>query len=132
MTLPIAALAAAAVFACPVPPQGDRSYAMPTLPRPTVCLAAAAGPGDREHELGHVFDYLRMTDERRARFTRIMGLGGPWRAPPNSPHEQFAEGFRMCVRDPRRPDRTAWAYAYHPTRAQHRAVCRLLERAADG
>ena len=130
MPLPIAAIAAAAVFVCPVPPEGGRSYAMPTLPKPTVCMVAHPGPGDLDHELGHVFDYTRMTDAGRARFMAIMGLRGPWRQEPNSPHEQFAEGFRMCVRSPRRPDRRWWGYDYHPTRGQHRAVCRLLERAA--
>ena len=58
-----------------------------------------------------------------------MGLRGAWRQEPNSPHEQFAEGFRMCARDPRRPDRRAWGYTYRPTRAQHRAVCRLIAQA---
>ena len=131
MALPLAAIAAAAVFACPAPPEGGRSYALPTLPKPTVCMDAHPLRGDLEHELGHVVDYTRMTDPLRVRFMRIMRLKGAWRQEPNSPNEQFAEGFRMCVRDPRRPDRRSWGYTYRPTRVQHRAVCRLVERAVS-
>jgi len=132
VALPLAAIAAAAVFACPAPPEGGRSYALPTLPKPTVCMDAHPMRGDLEHELGHVVDYTRMTDPLRTRFMWIVGLKGAWRQEPNSPHEQFAEGFRMCVRDPRRPDRRSWGYTYRPTRVQHRAVCRLLKQAMSG
>jgi hypothetical protein len=79
-----------------------------------------------DHELGHVFDYTRMSDGARNRFRSIMGITRPWRSDPNSPHEQFAEAFSLCVRSARFPPRAGGGYDYTPTTSQHRSVCRMI------
>lgn len=82
----------------------------------------------RRHELGHIFDYNFMDDEARNRFRSIMRDPRPWRSPPNSPHEQFAEAFETCVRSVRYPRSAGSAYDYVPTTRQHGAVCGMIQR----
>ena len=84
------------------------------------------------HELGHVFDFRVLNNRERRAFRRIMGIrenrwfGGRRRAA-----ELFAEGYASCARfGPRRAARRRSVYGYAPTARQHRATCRLLERAA--
>jgi hypothetical protein len=60
-------------------------------------------------------------------FEALMHDARPWRSPPNSPHEQFAEAVRLCAISVRWLDRYGLAYGYSPTRFQHRKVCRWLE-----
>lgn len=86
---------------------------------------------DLLHELGHRFDYQRMTERARNRFMRIMGIvGRDWQGQfdyrPNPPNEKFAEGWRMCAQNPLRPDRWLYGYGYKPTVKQHRTVCALI------
>jgi hypothetical protein len=89
------------------------------------------------HELGHRFDYTRLTDTRRLRFRSLAGIRAtrPWRGVANAPAEQFAEAYGMCGldREPRSPltptQLSNWingAYGYSPTVRQHRRICRWL------
>jgi hypothetical protein len=104
------------------------------------------------HELGHVFDYVAMTQAARDGFEMIMRDPRPWRSPPNSPHEQFAEAYGLCGADPRS---VRWDYLgagghrdhvsiilkgdgvmdpgfdYTPTRRQQQRVCALIRRQAQ-
>jgi hypothetical protein len=99
----------------------------------TIWFTPRADREDFVHELGHHFDYSVMTDQARAGFQHIMGLDGrAWRSAPNSPHEKFAEAYRMCSNSPGSPDLTRWGYGYQPTTAQHRRVCALIRRTAGG
>jgi hypothetical protein len=84
------------------------------------------------HELGHVFDLRVLNDQERRAFRRIMRLGKRrWWRGRQPPAELFAEGYADCARFGRlRSARRSSVYGYAPTRAQHRAVCRLIERAA--
>lgn len=87
------------------------------------------------HELGHAFDALLLTDPQRAALKRAMGAAPrPWRSPPNSPHEQFAEAFRLCATyGPRwtmRGDYTI-KYGWQPTRRRYATTCRLIRRLAS-
>jgi hypothetical protein len=81
------------------------------------------------HEIGHVFDATVMQDSQRAAFEHIFGLDGyGWWDVFNqggaSPGEWFAEGYGRC--DRHTPIGPTSGYVYDPTRAQHRAVCRLI------
>jgi hypothetical protein len=89
------------------------------------------------HELGHVYDYQRMTDSTRATFVSIMRLGptGWWQRPQHSepwddgaPAEQFAQAYALCALAVRRDDIQEWdsVYGYWPTRQQHLRVCSLI------
>jgi hypothetical protein len=105
------------------------SAACTTAFPPTIWFGSAADRGDFLHELGHQFDYNVMTDAARASFMRIAGLSGPWRSTnPNPAYERFAEAYRMCARDPRRPDDSRMGYLYEPTVREHRRACALIER----
>lgn len=84
-----AALVPASASAAPVPAPPHVTYVQGKPPGWVGPFRAAAA-GDviylsrgvdrwtREHELGHVFDYLVLTDADRAYFTRLMRLAGPW------------------------------------------------------
>jgi hypothetical protein len=91
------------------------------------CAARADQVQVRNHELGHVIDYELLTNSDRGMFEALMHDARPWRSPPNSPHEQFAEAVRLCAISVRWLDRRDLAYGYLPTRFQHRKVCRWLE-----
>ncbi len=107
----------------------DGAVACTTSLPPTIWFGPLADRGDFLHELGHQFDYNVMTDAARASFMRIAHLGGPWRSEsPNPPHERFAEAYRMCAQNPRRPDETQMGYLYEPTVREHRRACALIER----
>jgi hypothetical protein len=98
---------------------------------PTIFL----GPEVRDrpillHELGHAFDAQRLTPAYRSAFERIFGDTRPWRSPPNSPHERFAEAYSLCARHPRIARTYTAAYGYRATPGQHRRVCALIQRAA--
>jgi hypothetical protein len=84
------------------------------------------------HEVGHQFDYL-MPDTTRAAFVAIMHDGRAWRSAPSSPHEQFAETYRLCAEHGNTSPHAGGdggGYAYAPTLAQHRAVCALIRSTA--
>lgn len=111
--------------------------------QPTSCTAP---PGDdiwlREpvqtlryaltHELGHRFDYRVMNEPARAAFRRIIDDRRPWRARGgNSPHEQFAEAYGLCMRHRRvRGAAVIGSYGYLVTTAKHHRVCRLIQETA--
>jgi hypothetical protein len=91
------------------------------------------------HELGHRFDYTRLTDANRARFRELAHIRPkrPWRGVPNAPAERFAEAYGLCSlgREPRLPltptrvsNRINGAYGYSPTVRQHRRICHWLRR----
>lgn len=87
------------------------------------------------HELGHSFDLLRFHTRHRRAFKRTMGLRGRgWFSGRVSASELFAEGYALCSRfGVHRPSvsrlgYTKSVYGYRPSRRQHRAVCRLIER----
>jgi hypothetical protein len=85
------------------------------------------------HELGHVFDWLVMTDSVRARFAALIRRPGEWNwttTNRNPPVEQFAEAYSMCARH-RTIRAVAYGnYDYTPTPARHRRACALLRSAA--
>jgi hypothetical protein len=97
---------------------------------PTIYL----GPTVRDrpillHELGHAFDTQRLTPGYRAAFEGIFRDTRAWRAPPNSPHERFAEAYSLCARHARIARTYTAAYGYRATPRQHRSVCALIKRA---
>lgn len=54
------------------------------------------------HELGHQYDYTRLTDANRARFMSIYGLPEPWYQPGNldystNPAERFADRYSILA-----------------------------------
>jgi hypothetical protein len=107
----------------------DGAVACTTSLPPTIWFGPLADRGDFLHELGHQFDYYVMTDASRASFMRIAGVRGPWRTDgANPPHERFAEAYRMCALNPRRPDEGQMGYLYEPTVREHRRACALIQR----
>lgn len=74
----------------------DQNEAAYTVPGTIYIDPAQATCGDLRHELGHQFDYAYLTDATRSYIMRALGLHGDWRQPANSPHEQFAELYRMA------------------------------------
>jgi hypothetical protein len=103
-----------------------RSCTSPQIPAVWIQYRA-----DLLHELGHRFDY-GMSEHARERFLTLIGQAGrPWRSPPNSPHEQFAEAWSFCAINPRRPQRDVVGYEYWPSRRVHRRVCRTIRREAE-
>ena len=100
----------------------------------TIWHLAGARRGDFHHELGHHFDYTVMTPDARGAFMEVMGLvGRAWRERGgNSPHERFAEAYRMCARSLLSADDRSQGYDYQPTRSQHRRVCALIVRTGAG
>lgn len=107
-----------------------------TTPGDRVWLSSAVVPLAQKrlvfsHELGHRFDYRVMTPAARDAFRALIGTRRPWRAAPNSPHEQFAEAYGLCLRHRViARDRDAGNYGYWPTRGTHRRVCRLIRMTA--
>ena len=92
----------------------------------SIYLGRGAGRHELLHELGHRFDY-RMPAWARARFLRIIGAPGPWRSPPASPNEQFADAYALCAENAAAvPKGFTSAVGYRPTLAGHRATCRLI------
>jgi hypothetical protein len=88
------------------------------------------------HELGHSFDLTLLRYRDRRAFRRILHVGKlGWFAGSPPPSERFAEAYALCARfGTRRPaaSKLGWshsAYAYQPTRGQHRAACELIQRA---
>lgn len=83
------------------------------------------------HEVGHHFDY-EMRDWARDRFRALIGDQRGWRAPPNSPHEKFAEAYSWCARHTHiRRAASRWIFDYRPTPRLHRRACRLIRFAAE-
>lgn len=131
-----------------VPPRLERWVAMSRMPTPdrevvvhlencpgydtpTACAVPGEiwlypGSGRREfwHELGHQYDYV-MPDATRAAFEYIMDDGRPWHSTPNSPHEQFAEAWRLCAAV-RWLTNYSTKYGYDPSQHQHDQVCALI------
>lgn len=90
-----------------------QAYAIPgTIFMPTE-WASLADCGDLWHELGHQFDYARLTDYDRDRIMRALHLHGAWRQPVNSPHEQFAEVYRIAATHATLPQDVSMAYGLH-------------------
>jgi hypothetical protein len=83
------------------------------------------------HELGHVYDLRILHARERQAFRRIMGIAGKeWFHARVPPAELFADGYGICaLHGERWSAKLSTAYHYRPTRAQHRAVCRLIRRA---
>lgn len=81
---------------------------------------------DFRHELGHQFDYFVMTDEARERFLAIMRDDRAWRSTPESPHERFAEAWRLCAATRRLPQYYNAAYGLKLTPRQFRRLCALI------
>lgn len=80
------------------------------------------------HELGHRFDWRRMTRDARVRFRRIMGYRGPWygAGAAVSPFELFADGYGACLRHDVLHTWLDSIYDYDPSPHQHRLVCGLI------
>jgi hypothetical protein len=99
-----------------------RIYLSPRARRPRFVLY---------HELGHLFDLKVLNQRERRRFKRILHLGRrAWfgRYPP--PGERFADGYAACGLYGRRRPPGGRLFTYRVSRRQHRAVCRLIVRAA--
>lgn len=77
------------------------------------------------HEVGHQASY-RMPGWALSRFETMRGDARPWRSPPNSPHEQFAEAWRLCAENAR--GRAEAGYDYNASGSMQRRVCRLIRR----
>ena len=84
------------------------------------------------HELGHQFDYQVMDDTERDGFRALIGDPRPWRAEGgNSPHEQFAEAYSLCVvRRARVYHLRNGGYGYAPRWRTHKRVCALIKASA--
>jgi hypothetical protein len=79
------------------------------------------------HELGHVVDY-HQSDTSRQRFMRLLGVS-VWRQPPNSPHEKFAETWRLCATRARPYRWQAAGYGLHALARDpvwFRRACRIV------
>ena len=52
------------------------------------------------HELGHIFDSVRLTEADRRWFTRHVGPHGPWLSDQNhnTAGENFADTYSSCLR----------------------------------
>lgn len=98
---------------------------------PVIWIEPAAPRSVLRHEVGHRVDYA-MSDTARRQFLNITGqTGRPWRTTPDSPHEQFAEAWRLCAVNPVRLARwRSGGYGYWPSLGTHRRVCRVIEREA--
>lgn len=62
----------------------------------TVYYRAPLDRSDRYHELGHVFDWVVLSDTDRAALQRVMRRPGPWvpeDSPDDAPDECFAEWY---------------------------------------
>lgn len=117
------------VGACAYPP--NHIYIATQWWSGTADAYVAYDPADRlntrNHELGHIVDYNLLTDQDRGMFQAIMHRKGEWRQAVNSPHEQFAEAFRLCAISTRYVSRhQGLGFGYNPTLFQHRKVCRWL------
>lgn len=77
------------------------------------------------HELGHNFDYYSLTPADRAAFLALVDAP-EWRvdATPQSPHELFAETYRLCATGWRR---ASWEHPPLGSDAMQRA-CYLIRR----
>ena len=84
------------------------------------------------HEVGHMLDrpWTGLSDAGRDAFRGLIGDERPWRTSPNSPHEQFAEAWRLCALragEPGGPP-VSGGYAYAPAPEVHRQACALIAR----
>jgi hypothetical protein len=84
------------------------------------------------HELGHVYDLRVLNNRDRGRFRRIMRRGrARWWRGRLSLAEQFAEAYSWCARYARIVSISRYSsYRYRPSSKQHKAICRLIVRAA--
>jgi hypothetical protein len=89
------------------------------------------------HELGHVYDMLVLHGAERSEFRRLLHIGHRgWFRGSVPPAELFADAYARCARygpnhsGGRFANPTRSVYGYRPTLRQHRAVCRLIARAA--
>ena len=84
------------------------------------------------HEVGHMLDrpWTGFPDSARDEFRALIGDGRPWRTEPNSPHEKFAEAWRLCALGVgQRPGEDVYGgYDYRPSPQVHREVCALIAR----
>jgi hypothetical protein len=105
-------------------------------------FVAGADAFERWHELGHLFDYQRLTDTDRGRLTPLLGFrpGAPWWSTEedDQPGEFFADAYAACALrlSPRgyRRGRALildWqtAYGYFPTARRHARVCAVIRAA---
>jgi hypothetical protein len=85
------------------------------------------------HEVGHMLDrpWTGFPDSARDEFRALIGDDRPWRTEPNSPHEKFAEAWRLCALGVgQRPgEEVSGGYDYRPSPEVHREVCALIARA---
>lgn len=83
---------------------------------------------DLYHEMGHLFDYFGMTGAARAQFRSLRHDTRPWRSPPNSPNEQFAEAYAFCAsgQEPLFAGRVMGGYDYTPSLRVHERICALI------
>jgi len=117
---------------CPGAPSWAAGCALP-LQRQIWLSAEGLQPSIFFHELGHVFDWLVMTDGVRSRFAALIHRSAEWNwtsTNHNPPVEQFAEAYSMCARH-RVIKAVAYGnYDYTPTPARHRRACALIRGAA--
>jgi hypothetical protein len=93
---------------------------------------AAGGRKLMTHELAHIYDRTRLTDETRQRFQQIMGDSRSWRpasgtTQQGSPHEQFAEAAQAYSRGFKRPSfKWMGGYGFEPSAQQWNQIRMLL------
>jgi len=117
---------------CPGAPSWAAGCALP-LQRQIWLSAEGLQPSIFFHELGHVFDWLVMTDAMRARFAKLIHRPGEWNwtaTNRNPPVEQFAEAYSICARHRKIRAVTYGNYDYTPTPALHGRACALIRSAA--
>lgn len=112
---------------CPYDPVNSAGCAYDMLlDKPAIFVADSDDEWTRQHERGHIYDYTSLTDTYRAQFKRLFGFAGSWAGGwlEASPAEWWAEAYARCALHV--PTGQPSAYDYNPTRAEHRAACRLI------
>ena len=119
---------------------GTDGRACALLESPDIYVAGDDWPWDEAntrkdallHEIGHMVDrpWTGFSDAGRDAFRALLGDERPWRTEPDSPHERFAEAWRLCALGAGEPGGppVAGGYSYAPSPEVHRRVCELIDR----
>jgi hypothetical protein len=87
------------------------------------------------HELGHVFDYLKLTNADRTEFKRLSNDKRDWSTEYNAPEERFAEIFAYCNISFDR-ETVDWygfgeTYNFTPGPKTYNRMCKFLQKVAN-
>lgn len=84
------------------------------------------------HEVGHIFDYVVMTETSRNLFIKILHETHPWRSGANSPNEKFAEAYALCSLKKKIKKPVIEGYDLHLTPKQFTQTCKMIRLRAMG